>query len=232
MHWLVTTMSADRPTFRRYLAWLDSAGIGHRTACPSLPRPEDGAGCDALLLSGGDDVDPARFGQPVHSCTAGISAERDRLEIDLVLEYRRAGRPVFGICRGIQVLQVALGGPLVQHVPDLLADGPFAGERHAKDRGADAMHGLCWTAGTRLGDALGRPSRVNSAHHQAVDAARLAPGLRVCAASPGGIVEAVEGTAGPPLYGVQWHPERMPDPHDPAGGRLLEFWASVARNRG
>lgn len=229
MRWLLTTSGLRNDTRPNYLVWLAAGGVEALPIDPGETRSDGWDRCDALLLGGGGDVDPASYGQEPHDRTHSVRQDRDRLEMELIRLYRRTGRPVFGICRGLQVLQVALGGPLIQHIPDLLEGGPFAVERHAKIHEIDSSHALEWIGDSRLGRALGSPPETNSAHHQAADATRLAPALRLCAVSPGGIVEAVESTGGPPLSAVQWHPERLRDMDHPAGRPLLAHWISIVR---
>lgn len=229
MRWLLTRSGRPDDTLGNYVAWLAGGGVEALPIDPLHPRPDGWDLCEALVLGGGGDVDPALYGQAPHRYTRTISQARDELEMALFLRYHRTGRPVFGICRGLQVLHVALGGPLIQHLPDLLAGGRFATERHGKTDGVDSAHALKWIGDSQLGRTLGSPAQTNSAHHQSADASRLAPGLRLCAMSPGGIVEAVENVGGPPLCAVQWHPERLRDRRHPAGRPLLDHWISIVR---
>ena len=157
--------------------------------------------CDALLLPGGGDVDPALYGQRVAGAT-DIDRERDDCELALFRRFAAEGRPVFGVCRGLQLINVALGGTLRQHI-----------EGHSRVNGADRRHGVRaddpW-----LRALCGERFPVNSAHHQCVD--RLGAGLRVAARAEDGTVEALRHTA-LPILAVQWHPERL----GAAGERLL-----------
>ena len=159
-----------------------------------------------LILSGGGDVDPARYGEPAHPNTGGISAERDEMEIRLALKAVGSGLPLFAICRGIQVLNVALGGTLVQDIPS----GPRKMLAHdSKGERGVATHAVTVEEGTRLAAALGTTTAsTNSFHHQAVR--RPGRGLRVVAHTGDGVIEGVEGVGGDAfLLGVQWHPEEM-----------------------
>lgn len=156
------------------------------------------AQCQGLLLTGGGDVDPALYGQARHPATDGISAARDGSEIALVRAFYRAGKPILAICRGIQVLAVALGGTLHQHVPDL----PGVRIDHSDYA---VRHGVTLASGSLLHTLYGEEQiRVNSTHHQTVDA--LPPGFVVCARSEDGLIEGIEGGG---ALGVQWHPERI-----------------------
>ncbi|MCC7360039.1 MAG: gamma-glutamyl-gamma-aminobutyrate hydrolase family protein [Anaerolineales bacterium] len=161
---------------------------------------------DGLLLSGGGDVDPACYGAPPHPLAAGLDPARDAAELALTRWAIYEGRPLFGICRGAQVLNVALGGTLYGDV------GEHPGAlRHTYPSQAAALrpHPVQVAEGTRLAAVLGLPElTVNSLHHQAVQAA--APGLRVATRAPDGLVEAVELPAHPFALAVQWHPESLP----------------------
>jgi gamma-glutamyl-gamma-aminobutyrate hydrolase PuuD len=172
-------------------------------------------------------VQPSRYGATdVHPKTDGVNPSRDDLEIRLIHEFLAAGRPVLGICRGFQILNVALGGRLLQHVPDELA-GRDA-EVHARKNGYDAVHAVELVPATRMGQALRGATEVNSSHHQAVDPCRLAPDLTVTARSPAGILEAAECfTGGRRVAAVQWHPERLAPEH-PASAKLRDFYRSLA----
>lgn len=143
-----------------------------------------------LLLTCGGDVEPARYGG-ARLPTDTVDVDRDREEFALLDAFLRQGRPVFGICRGVQLLNVYFGGTLRQQVP-----GHADGARHT-------VHAV---PGSRIEALCGAAFETNSWHHQAADA--LAPGLRCTASSPDGLAEALEHEAFP-VFGVQWHPERM-----------------------
>lgn len=143
-----------------------------------------------LLLTGGGDAAPERYGA-VRLPTDDVDEARDAEELALIDAFVRRGRPVFGICRGIQILNIALGGTLIQHIPSH-ADG--------------ARHVVEAVRGTMIHAVCGGSFETNSWHHQAVG--RLAPGLRSAAQSADGTIEAIEHEA-LPVFAVQWHPERM-----------------------
>jgi putative glutamine amidotransferase len=166
------------------------------------------ARADALLLSGGADVDPARFDQPPQPDLGIVDPERDAFEIALYRAARAAGKPVLGICRGIQLINVAEGGSLHQHLPAL-----GRGVQHSQaDKGGRPHHRVTLAAGSRLAAAFGAEAVfVNTYHHQGLD--RLGTGLRAVAHAEDGLVEAVEATGGAWLLGVQWHPEMSYDGH-------------------
>ena len=193
------------------------ASIGIR---PGDPVPEEGLG---LLLTGGGDVDPTLYGEVAWPETAGINRARDDFERNLVRAFLNTGRPVVGICRGIQVINVALGGRLIQHLPAL-----HFSEMHGQVKEQDSRHGLVWTCEARLSRPMTSASWANSSHHQAIHPEGLAEGLAVVARSAAGVVEAVEGRGLPaPVLGVQWHPERLPEDH-PASAGLLAWMRSFA----
>jgi putative glutamine amidotransferase len=158
----------------------------------------------ALVLSGGEDVHPSRYGQEPIPEVEEVNPERDEMEFLAVELALRRGVPILAICRGMQLLNVALGGTLIQDIPtqregDVLHQQPVpVGER---------WHGATVAPGSLLAEATGMEElRINSFHHQAVD--RLAEGLTAIAWAEDGIVEAVEGRDHPWMLGVQWHPER------------------------
>lgn len=155
--------------------------------------------CDALLLPGGGDIDPARYGQTLAG-SEEPDLQRDAAELHLVSDFTSWGKPILGICRGIQMINVALGGELIQDIPTA------AEHRHDPVIG-DRTHKVTAEENSFLFSLYGGEFSVNSAHHQALG--RIAPGLRVAARSErDGIVEAVEWPE-KRIYGVQWHPERM-----------------------
>ena len=159
--------------------------------------------CRGLLLTGGSDVDPARYGEAADPRTQPPDPERDAVESALIDEAMSRDLPLLAICRGMQLLNVHLGGSLIQHLP--------GAERHVRrtpDRGLPA-HSVSIEPGTLLASIAKRETwEVNSRHHQAV--ARLAPGLRICARDPeDGTVEAIELPVRRYVLGVQWHPENQ-----------------------
>lgn len=169
---------------------------------------------DGLLLAGGCDVDPALFGQAPARHLGMVEWRRDALELALYRGARARALPVLGVCRGIQVINVAEGGSLHQHVPDL----PHALQHDQADNSGAPLHPVILDPDSRLAAAFGSERiRTNSFHHQAVD--RLGTNLRVTGRSEDNLIEAIEGTSGPFLLGVQWHPEmsfeRFPEQFTP-----------------
>jgi len=190
-----------------YLGAVERAGGW--PAIVSAPDPEGpGPGddlpeFDALLLVGGGDVDPGRYGAEPHPKAYGTDRRRDEFEIRLARDAVTADRPVLAICRGIQVLNVALGGTLHQH----LADHPGA-IAHGNPTEADPWveHELKVSESSRIAEACGRVAfSARASHHQAVD--RIGQGLRAVAWTEDGVIEAIEADHGW-VVGVQWHPER------------------------
>ena len=172
------------------------------------------AGIDGLLLTGGGDVDPARYGAGPEPETGGVDAGRDAWEVALVDAARAAAIPVLAICRGAQVLDVAYGGTLVQHLPTRVG-----ADHDDLDRAADEVHRIDVAAGSRLHEIVGAEVlHANTIHHQAVD--QLGAGLVVSGRADDGVIEAIESPT-EPILGVQWHPELLAD-RDPH--RALFAW--------
>ena len=229
MKWLLTAPEKENANLRHYLEWVRGAGIATEVIRPSQPSPPVEE-FDALLLTGGGDIDPARYGQTAHPETGGVQPDRDEMEFRLFKRFRLARRPVLGICRGLQIVQVALGGRLIQHVPDLVNP---ADERHSQNAGQDSIHALTWRSKLPMAAVLeGRATECNSSHHQAADPSALGQGLAVAATSACGIVEALELAIddGAFLSCVQWHPERMAPDH-PASGALRGYWVEQVQRR-
>lgn len=153
--------------------------------------------CDGLLMPGGDDIDPSRYGEPRHEKCGVSSALRDEAEQKLLEAFLPTGKPVLGICRGCQFLNVHLGGKLHQHI-----DGHS--DFKARARGIHEVH---VEPGTRLASLLPETLSVNSLHHQAVST--LGEGLVVSARAADGTVEAIELADHPFCVAVQWHPEHL-----------------------
>lgn len=182
---------------------------------------------DALLLTGGEDVDPARYDQPPHPKLDRVSPERDATELALVLAAQRRALPTLAICRGIQLLNVAFGGSLVQDIPSQRPDSLPHDPDGPRDR---RVHEVQVEPGSRLASLLGATSlRVNSMHHQAVD--EVADGLRATAWAPDGLIEGLEW-AGRDWWAVavQWHPEEL-EGTDTALFRGMVHEASAPRDR-
>jgi putative glutamine amidotransferase len=159
---------------------------------------------DGLIFSGGADLHPELYGQDTHPETFGVHEDRDHAELALLTAALGRDLPVLAICRGSQVLNVALGGDLVQHLPDIVGD-----EKHKHTPGTFADHDVKLEAGTRLESLLGDRAPVKSHHHQGLG--RVGEGLRVAARADDGTVEAVEAPDRRFALGVLWHPEAGED---------------------
>lgn len=188
-----------------YVRAVESAGARALLVPPS----EDGidetlAALDGILFSGGSDVDPGTYGHESHPETGGLRPERDRAELALLRAALERDLPVLAICRGSQVLNVARGGSLVQHLPDVLGT-----ERHKHAPGTFSEHDVELVEGTRVASLLGERAPVKSHHHQGFG--RLGDGLVEAGRADDGTLEAVEDPAKRFTLGVLWHPEEGAD---------------------
>ena len=159
---------------------------------------------DGLIVSGGNDVDPSAYGAPPHPETGGTRPERDRAELALLEAALARDMPVLAVCRGSQLLNVARGGDLVQHLPEVVGH-----ERHRETLGVFAEHGVEVAPGTRLRSLVGDRAPVKSHHHQGFG--RVGEGLRETAWADDGTLEAVEDPEQRFALGVLWHPEEDED---------------------
>lgn len=215
-------MSTDpEPTVAqsKYMESLARAGAGMRWVELSDPEQavQDALTCDGLLLPGGGDIDPKFYGQARIPACGEPNLLRDAAEPLLLRAFLAAGKPVLGICRGIQVMNAVLGGDLYQDIK------PF---EHLPHNGHWAkVHTVTVRRGTLLSRILGQDTvLVNSQHHQAVD--RVAPGFTLAALSEDGIVEAIEKPDARFCLGVQWHPEWLSDA-DPAMQSLFDAFVNA-----
>lgn len=162
---------------------------------------EQAGSCQGLLVPGGGDMDPALYGAE-NQGSHGIDRQLDEVELGLVRQFAEAGKPILGICRGLQLINVAFGGDLIQHLPTAPAhcwEESTGDKQHMVEVEEDSF-----LTGIYAGWQAGIP--VNSAHHQG--AGRIAPGFRIAARARDGVVEALESPQRN-IYAVQWHPERM-----------------------
>jgi putative glutamine amidotransferase len=160
---------------------------------------------DGVLFSGGSDIDPSEYGQDAHPETNGLRPDRDRGELSLLRAALERDMPVLAVCRGSQVLNVARGGDLVQHLPEVVGH-----EQHKHTPGVFADHEVDVKEGTRLGSLLGERAPVKSHHHQGFG--RVGEGLVEAAwAAEDGTLEAVEDPGKRFAVGVLWHPEEGED---------------------
>ncbi len=186
-----------------------------------VPPSHEGVGetldaLDGLLISGGSDLDPELYGAEAHPETAGTRPERDRAELALLEAALARDMPVLAVCRGVQVLNVARGGDLVQHLPDVVGD-----EKHREVKGVFSEHAVRIEGGSRLGSLLGDRAPVKSHHHQGLGT--VGEGLREVAWADDGTVEGLEDPERRFALGVLWHPE--------AGEDVKLFEALVAEAR-
>jgi putative glutamine amidotransferase len=179
----------------------------------SMPVPGALEGIDGLLLTGGDDVAPSRYGEAPHASVVSDDPVRDAFEVGLIAAARRRNLPLLAICRGIQVLNVAAGGSLVQDIPSQIPGALNHCLSVPQHRPYELAHEIWVDKDSLLAALLGErligsdTCDVNSRHHQAVKA--VAGGFRVCATAPDGIIEAIEDPAARFCLGVQWHPENF-----------------------
>jgi putative glutamine amidotransferase len=183
---------------------------------------------DGLILVGGGDVDPSLYGQSAHDSVYDVEPTSDALEMSLALAAIELRIPMFAICRGMQVLNVALGGTLHQHITRAPGIGP-----HGDPREGAAVHAVDVAEGSTLAGCVGDASSIDrcwSYHHQAID--RLADGLVVSARSSDGTIEAAElaDRSSAWTLAVQWHPERTSD-SDPLQQGLFDELVRQAGNR-
>jgi putative glutamine amidotransferase len=216
---------------RRYLEALERAGavpLPLDERATAAERTAAFAAMDGLLLSGGADIDPARYGEPPAGAR-GAEPGRDALEDEAFHAALRAGVPILGVCRGLQAINVFAGGSLVQHLDGHESD-PYPSPSVTR-------HRVDLDFGSRLAVILGASQdlEVNSYHHQAITADRLAPGLRISAVADhddaGQLVEAVESTDPDRwLIGVQCHPERT-ESSPPVFDRLWAAFVAACAER-
>jgi putative glutamine amidotransferase len=219
----------ERPRYGVPASYVDAVRIGGGVPVLLPPGEADPAalldGVEGVVLCGGGDVDPARFGGPTdHDAQYSTCGERDAFELALVQLCMDRQVPTLAICRGLQVLNVACGGDLHVHLPDVVGDAI----PHRVSRERHTHHDVRIAPDSRLAALLGAQTvSVASWHHQAID--RLGDGLRAVAWAADGTVEAVEFAACPSLVAVQWHPEIQIDEPDGRQRRLFEALMESAR---
>jgi putative glutamine amidotransferase len=208
-----------------YVTALENAGLVPLIVPPLANVEAAAAVLDSvagLVLTGGEDVDPARYGEKRHEKVRSVNAARDATESALIEEAKARGKPVLAICRGIQMLNVALGGTLVQDIQSQCNTSIAHDEEAARD---SRSHEIDIEPGSLIAKAVGAEHvTVNSFHHQSVK--RVADGLRVTARSPDGIIEGLESTDEDWwVMAVQWHPEEMTDSPEPWDRGLFKAFA-------
>jgi putative glutamine amidotransferase len=203
--WLIPLLSDDNPTLRAIYERLDG-----------------------LFLTGGVDVDPANYGETKQSFCGRTDPARDAIELELIRWALADHKPILGVCRGIQVLNVACGGTLYQDVatqfqPAIKHDFFPQQGNYTRDQ---LTHDVKLAPTSRLAKACGvERTQVNSMHHQGIK--RLGRGLMACAHAPDGLVEGIEGTNGQYVLAVQWHPEELSDAQ-PSMRQLFESFVAAA----
>jgi putative glutamine amidotransferase len=225
---IALTLDANLPEDNDYVRALIEAGAGRDEIVVLRPGDPITGAFDGVVIAGGDDVDPAIYGREVLP-DGKVKIDRGRDQIDFPVFERawQEGVPALGICRGLQVMNVARGGTLIQDLP---LENPSEVTHHRRKKPNRRDHPVTVRAGTRLAEITGADEiDVNSRHHQAVD--RPSEDLVVTATAPDGVIEALEARDGRWLVAVQWHPENLHD--DPASRRLFhEFVEEVRRRSG
>ena len=222
----------DGRLFDSYAQWITAPGdvqlvqMGYR-----LDNADAIEGCHGLFLTGGEDVHPRHYGHEGYVDQFSLrdfDEQRDIFELGLLKRWQRLNIPLLGVCRGLQLTNVFLGGTLI---PDLPAFGKF---NHAKNTSGPRKHAVTIDPESALKSILSTTSgEVSSMHHQSID--RVAPGLVVNALSADGVIEGVEWldpASRPPFILVQWHPEVMTDPQSPFALNILKhFFSLIEHNR-
>jgi putative glutamine amidotransferase len=209
-----------------YVTALENAGLIPLIVPPLTSASAADAIIDSvsgLVLTGGEDVDPARYGEIRHEKVLSVNPARDATETALINAAKARSTPTFAICRGIQILNVALGGTLVQDISSQCDTGIAHDEDSPRDSRA---HEISIEPGSRIARAVGTEHcSVNSFHHQSVK--RIADGMKVTARSPDGVIEGIESTDEDWwVMGVQWHPEEMTDSPEPWDRGLFKAFAT------
>lgn len=201
-----------------YAQGITAAG-GLPVLLPNLPEQAEAYAqqLDAVLFSGGADLHPRLYGKEPERDLGETDDARDDFETALYHATRKLGKPVFGICRGLQLINALEGGTLHQHLPSV--EGVWVG--HSQVVSPPALgHSIRFTEGSRLAQTHAPEIRLNSYHHQGID--RLAPTLQATAHAPDGLIEGVEGEG---IVAVQWHPEMIFSKYAEALGAFVAFMA-------
>jgi putative glutamine amidotransferase len=194
-----------------YVEAVRRAGGEPRVFDPAAMAPGEAiAGVAGLLLTGGVDIDPARYGEERHANVVNVEADRDEFEFELLRVARQSGLPILGVCRGLQVMNVAFGGSLFQDINDQVGTTI---EHTVPSPPCHIAHEVWVTKGSLLWTLMQEKMAdadtcaVNSRHHQSVK--HLAPGFEVTATAPDGVIEAIECSGSSFCLAVQWHPENF-----------------------
>ncbi len=225
-------LTLDRDASKReqndYVAALIGAGFAREEIVTLSPGSAVEGDYDGVVIGGGCDVDPARYGQAVRSdANVEVDPDRDTTDFALLDWALRSRTPTLAICRGLQVVNVAFGGTLIQDLPSE-RPSEVVHETAEKNDKTRLDHTVRLAPGTRLAKIAAAPELpVNSRHHQAIE--RPAPGLTVSAVAPDGVIEALE-VADPWMLAVQWHPENLAGGDGPSR-RIFQEFARVVRAR-
>ncbi len=222
----VAQKKGERERAFAYTTYIESLRRAGAVPVVIPPQPENAEaiveGLDGILLAGGDDCDPMVYGEEPHPAVETMDPRRQNNELTLARVARERGIPTLGICLGVQVMNVAAGGTLIQDIDSELRTDI----EHASDPSNRHRHDVLIEHGTRLAAILGeRELNVNSSHHQAIR--HVGEGLRVTAQAPDGIVEGLEDPTHPFYVGVQWHPEDMAG--EPSAATLFGAFVDAAR---
>jgi putative glutamine amidotransferase len=224
---IALTVDGDVPAEENdYLRALLAAGLRRDEIVVLRPGDPIPGPFDGVVIGGGDDVDPVRYGREIlEGANVEVDHGRDSVDFPVFEEAWRSNVPVLGICRGLQVVNVARGGTLVQDLP---LERPSDVAHRLPKRENERDHPVRVEPETLLGRIAGAPEiAVNSRHHQAID--RPAGGLVVSATAPDGVIEAIEARDGRWLVAVQWHPENLTD--DTVSQNLFREFVSEVRSR-
>lgn len=223
---IALTLDENLPEDNDYLRALLEAGARRDEIVVLRPGDPIEGEFDGVVIAGGDDVDPALYGREIRpDGNVKVDPGRDAIDFPVFEEAWRGGVPVLGICRGLQVVNVARGGTLIQDLP---SESPSEITHRRRKKPNRRDHPVLVRPGTRLSAIAGAPEiDVNSRHHQAVD--RPAEDFVVSATAPDGVIEALEARDGRWLVAVQWHPENLPD--DAASNRLFREFVDEVRTR-
>jgi putative glutamine amidotransferase len=212
--WQLNPSQELRPSFALYQTYVNAvAAAGAAPVIIPLALDQEANQTifdrlDAIVLAGGDDMNPARYGQEMHPKAETPDDARDEVEINLTRWAIAQRKPLMGICRGVQVMNVAMGGTLIQDIADLVPGAL----QHSYPYDAPVLRGkstheVLIESGSGITDVLGTCADVNSFHHQGLG--QIADGFKVIGRAPDGIVEIIESVDSPLIFGVQWHPEDM-----------------------
>lgn len=222
------TDSGDLSMRSTYLNAVDAIPV----VLPLTLSPDDceqiAKALDGFIFTGGPDPHPFLFGEETHRACGNVSSVRDTLELALLPAVIKTGKPVLGICRGIQIINIALGGTIYQDIPSQYGGARDFPVAHMQPFAYHLpCHKVALTAKSRLAHICGRATlSVNSMHHQAVR--DLAPSLTACAMAPDGLIEGVEMENHPWFIAVQWHPEHLWR-QDTAAARLFQSFGEACR---